>query len=155
MDAVLSFGVTWDQLEKFVKENQVVSDFLANKSWNTYRAYGRVLCMFFRWLKVKKGLSLSPSEFLNMLVQHRKSEDVSERKWGLRLVLEFSRDNPEWASRNGRTQYGVYSVLKGFCSFHETDLTLGHNVYGSKGMRKYKPKQMTVETARRVLGVLN
>jgi integrase len=48
----------------------------------------------------------------------------------------------------------LFSVVRGFCCYFEADLTSGKNVYGKRGARKYRPKQISVEIARRVLGVL-
>ena len=49
------------------------------------------LCRFFKWLRVVKGLDVSPKEFLNELVLLRGSRDVEERQKYLRLVLEHTR----------------------------------------------------------------
>jgi len=152
----LSFGVCRVEVEGFVEDAFVV-DFLGKFRGRprTVREYGRGLCMFFKWLRVVKGVELSPGEFLNEHVRRRGSDSVEDRRWALKLVLEFSRDNPVFAGAADGYKYGLFTVVRSFCAYHEADLTSSKGVYGRRQKRKYKPKQFSVEDARKVLGHLN
>ena len=149
----LEYGYQKGMLEDLCKD-ELAAEFLKRFQDSTFKSYGEDLSIFFRWLKVRKGLVLSPSEFLRVHRQKRLSVDIGENRWALRLALEFSRDNPDFKERSGSHKYHLFSVVRSFCCYFEADLTSGKNVYGKRGARKYRPKQISVEVARRVLGVL-
>jgi hypothetical protein len=74
-----------------------VRDFLNRYEGNgvTFGEKAVGLARFFRWLKVVKGSDLSPSQFLNLHLEKRSANSVKERRWALKLALEYSRDNPD------------------------------------------------------------
>lgn len=90
-----AYSVSLDEAEAFVRENGCVRDFLAKYCWGdqTWLEKAAGLARFFKWLKVVKGLNISPKDFLNLHLQKRNSLDIEERRWALRLALEYSRDN--------------------------------------------------------------
>lgn len=152
----LVFGVERGEVESFCVD-PFVGEFLAKfrGSRRTFEEYGRVLCMFFKWLRVVKGLVFSPGEFLNEHVRRRGSLNLEERRWALKLVLEFSRDNPVWRDRADGYKYHFFSVVKSFFDYHEVNLTSGKGVFGKRRTRKFKPKQISVVDAKKILGCLN
>ena len=77
-------------------ENPVVREFLNRYERGGASCYEKStrLCRFFEWLRVLKGLKMSPSEFLDEHLRKRGASSVAERPWELSLALEFSRDNP-------------------------------------------------------------
>lgn len=151
----LVFGVDRAEVERFC-EDSCVGEFLAKFKGRrrTFEEYGRVLCMFFKWLQVVKKLNFSPGEFLNEHVRKRGSLDIEERRWALKLVLEFSRDNPVWSDRSDGYKYHFFTVVKGFFDYHEVDLTSGNGVFGKRKKRKYKPEQASVAEVKKILGCL-
>lgn len=150
----LDYGATNVDVEAFAAEDPFVGDFLARYSGQARVLYGHVLTMFFRWLKVRRGLVFSGGELINEHLRRRALATVEDRRWALGLVLDFSRDNPDLKGRSGSRKYNLFSVVKTFFSYYEAELTSSRGVYGKKGMRKYRPKQMSLDVARRVLGVL-
>ena len=152
-----SYGVTKEDLRRFVEGSSVVKEFL-NKyrgKLSTFKAYGRALCMFFTWLKIRKSLDYKPDEFLNEHLRRRSSLKVEDRRWALKLVLEFTRDNPDFAKNGDSVKRLMFSAIRQFFLYYEADLTSSRAVYGRKVKRKYKPKPFSIEEARRILGVLN
>ena len=149
----LRFGASRVELEVFVRD-PLVGEWLKRYGAETVRCHKRILLSFFNWLRVVKGFELGPAEFLNEVTRHRKSDDVEERRWGLKLVLEFSRDNPDYADCGIGHRYHLFATVKTFCDYYEADLTSGRNVFGKHQARKYKVKQMDMETARKILGIL-
>ena len=151
----LVFGVDRVEVEAFMGDSYV-EEFLAKFKgrMRTFDEYGRVLCMFFKWLRVVKGLSFSPGELLNEHVRRHGSLDIEDRRWALKLVLEFSRDNPVWSERSDGYKYHSFTVIKGFFDYHEADLTSDDGVFGKRKKRKYKPEQASVAEVKKILGCL-
>ena len=126
------FGVTREEVEGFVEENEVVKSFLMK--YNGRRRKGSscsrdqnaaTLCRFFKWFRVGKGWDVSPRELLNDQLRRRESGDVEERRKHVGLVLEFTRDNMDPYSQGlseGRKYY-VFIAIKSFYEYHEVQLT--------------------------------
>jgi len=154
----LFFGCLWllvrvcrDEVRGFVEGSGCVRDFLGRYSGLTWWNYAWVLCGFFKWLRVFKGLEFSPEGFLEEHLRRRGSGCLEDRRWGLRLVLEFCRGQPGLS--DGRRYY-MFMVLKGFFDFHEAPLTSAKGVFGRWRRRKFRERQIDVERAKRVLGVV-
>ena len=112
----------------------------------------RILCRFFKWLRVVKGISLSPHELLKFQAKKRKSDDPIERKWLLFLVLEHSRDNPDFKGYSDIRKYDIFQCVKNFCEHYEVSLTTAKNVYGRRRKKKNWRKQITLAEAKKFLG---
>ena len=118
-----AYGVSGRELTRFVEENRVVKSWCQKFSsrpregWlsGSRKDKARVLCRFFKWLKVVKDLDLSPEELLNRQIRLRKSQDIKDRKWLRSLVLEHTRDNPDFADYSDMTKYGIFTTIKSFC----------------------------------------
>lgn len=76
------YGVSGVEVEAFVGENLCVRQFLGKYALTTRRVFGRYLCMFFKWLRMRKGLDLAPNQFLQVLCEKRESKRVEDRTWG-------------------------------------------------------------------------
>jgi integrase len=152
----LSFGVTKDDVTAFVESDGLVKQFLAKYAERprTYADYGRALCMFFKWLRVCEGVKLSPTEFLNLHFQKSKSQRVEDQDWACGLVLKFCRDNPVWRDSAGKYKLTMFIKVKQFFNRYRVPLTLEKGVFGKTRRRKHNPKQMTVDTALKVLGAV-
>lgn len=150
------YGVSRVEVQAFVSENLCVRQFLRKYAETSQHNFSRYLCMFFKWLRMRKGLEPSPSEFLQLLSEKRQSSSVADRCWGRNLVLEFTRDNPDLKGRSHALLYGaMFKSVNLFCKAHEVDLTSARGVYGEKKHRKYRPAPYTVALAKKVLGVVN
>jgi hypothetical protein len=150
------YGVSRAEVGAFVSGNRCVQQFLGKYSEATRYNFSRYLCMFFKWLRTRKDLELSPDGFLQTLCEKRESRLVEERCWGRNLVLEFTRDNPDFKGRSHSLLYGaMYKSVNLFCKAHEVELTSARGVYGQKIRRKYRPAPYTVALAKKVLSVLN
>jgi hypothetical protein len=150
------YGVTRGEVGAFVDGNLCVRQFLGKYAEATRYNFSRYLCMFFKWLRIRKGLELSPSEFLQVLCEKRESKRVEDRGWGKNLVLEFTRYNPDMKGKSHSLLYGA--MLKSvnlFCKAHEVELTTQHGFYGEKKHRKYRPEPYTIGLAKKVLAVVN
>lgn len=114
------------------------------------------LCRFFFWLKIVKGISLSPSEFLDLHLKKRSASSTLERRWGLSLALEHSRDNPDLTGCAMQYKYGAFFLpLKLFCDANEIPLTTTDGFFPKRGKRKYQDKGFTVDFVKQILGLLN
>ena len=163
---VNSFGMSWrkrfrygvdrSELESFVEANLCVQNFLGKfKDKGSYWNYARSIAMFFKWLRIVKGLSLSPEQFLDTLDQKRRGSRV-ERSWAKNLLLAFSRDNADLEGRSERYKYLFFFMpVKVFCDYHELPVTSARGVFGRVAKRKHKEPAYTVELAKRVLAALN
>jgi integrase len=153
----LPYGVVGDELEGFVSSDSLVNEFVSRykKHPNTLTAYAGTLFTFFRWLRVRKDLKVTGEELLNLHSQHRGSKSIEDRRWGLRLALEFSRDNPDLKSCSDRYRYQLFNVVKQFFDTFETPLSSADNIYGKVAKRKFRPKQISVDDAKRMLGYFN
>lgn len=155
------YSAGWGEVEEFVAANQVVASFLGkfaagrDEEFSSYRNHARNLCMFFKWLRVVKGLDVSPSQFLTRVAVSRVSADPQERLWGRNLLLEFSRDNPDFAGKSHVLKYHCFVSVKVFCAYHETPITSAFGIFGKGEGRKHDEPPFTVEWARRILSVLS
>jgi site-specific recombinase XerC len=114
------------------------------------------LCRFFKWLRVVKGLNVSPREFLDLHLRRRGADSVEERRWALRLALEYSRDNPDLRGRALHYRYSAWFLpVKMFCDYHEAPLTSINGFFPKRGRRKYEDKPFTVDFVKRILSVLS
>ncbi len=153
----LGFGVDRGEVEAFVAGNSVVSDFLGkfSKSSATHWEYARTVAMFFKWLRLFEGLKLSPGEFLDEHLRRRASLKVEDRRWALKVVLRFCRDNPVFAENADCYKYTLFAALKAFFDYHEASLTSSKGVFGKHEKTKYRPKQMNLDLVKKVLAVLS
>lgn len=150
------YGVERAEAEQFVAGSGCVREFLGKYTGDGYWHYARVLCMFFKWLRLRQGLTVSPEQFLDMLDQKKRLGDRAARSWGKNLVLSFSRDNPDFQKLCGGYRYlGYYTPVKLFCDYHELPLTSARGIFGKVAKRKTTEPPYTVDLARRVLAVLN
>jgi hypothetical protein len=152
----LSYGAGSGAVRAFVDGNSVVGEFLAKfkaKS-GTYNRYARDLCLFFNWLREKKGLEMVPEELLNEHLRRRAGLQVEDRRWALKLALEFSRDNPDFAGESDSHKYVMFTAIKQFFAYHEADLTSSRAVFGKRVKRKFKTKQFSVADVKKILGCL-
>jgi len=144
----LRFGVDAGEVEEFVVGNDCVGEFLGRYEGATRLGYGRVLCCFFKWLRLE-GVDLEPKAFVDLV-----AADRSKGLWGRGLVLKFTRDNGVFVGRASSYKYFMFVVLKQFFDYHLAPIAVG-NVFGKRGTRKYKPKQIDVAKAKRVLGCVS
>lgn len=150
------YGVARAEVQAFVDRNVSVRQFLGKYSEASQYNFSRYLCMFFKWLRMRKDLELSPSEFLQLLSDKRNSVVVQDRCWGRNLLLEFTRDNPDFKGKSHSLLYGaMWKSVNLFCKAHEVELTSARGVYGQKKKRKFRPEPYTVTLAKKVLAVLN
>jgi len=150
------YGVSRGEVDAFVSENLCVRQFLGKYAEATQYNFSRYLCMFFKWLRIRKGLELKPAEFLQILSEKRQSVKVEDRCWGRNLVLEYTRGNPDLKGKSYSLLYGA--MLKSvnlFCKAHEVELASARGFYGEKKHRKYRPAPYTVALAKKVLAVVN
>ena len=153
----LAYGVVGSEVQGFSDGDQFVSEFLARyqKHSRTWWAYASTVFMFFRWLRVVHGLRLGGKELLDEHVRCRSGLSVEDRRWALRLVLGFSRDNPDLRECSDGRKYQMFNVMKQFFDYHEAPLSSGKNIYGGHIRRKYRPRQISIEDAKRLLGFFN
>jgi len=153
----LAYGVVGNDVARFVESDRFVREFLVRYKAHerTWFGYASTLFMFFRWLRVVKDLRVSGEELLDLHVQHRSSASVEDRRWAVRLVLEFSRDNPDLKDCGEGRKYQLFNVVKQFFDCYEAPLTSGKNVYGTRIRRKFRPRQISIDDARRSLGYFN
>ena len=153
----LAYGVIGGEVEGFCEADKFVSEFLVRYKEHprTWWAYAASLFMFFRWLEIRKGLKVSGKELLNLHIKHRSSNRVEDRRWTVGLALEFSRDNPDLKECSEGRKYQMFNVVKQFFDCYEAPLTSGKNVYAKKIRRKFKPRQISVQDACRILGFFN
>jgi integrase len=111
--------------------------------------------MFFKWLRVARGVAVSPSEFLSRVAVSKGSVNPVERLWGRNLLLEFTRDNPDFKERGRIMKYNLFSAVKLFCDYHEVPVTSSVGVFGKSKGRKFDDPPFTVERALKVLGILS
>jgi integrase len=152
------YGVTQELVAEFVQANACVRDFLNkyDEASATFRAKAMGLTRFFRWLKVVKGLDLTPAQFLNLHVEKRSSSNVIERRWALQLALEFSRDNPDLKGNAAKYVYiGFFLPIKMLCDYHEVPLTSATGLFRKAERRKYADRPFTVAFVKKALSVLS
>lgn len=152
------YGVSHAEIEEFTAKHECIADFLNQwtKGGFTYVEKSVGLVRFFRWLKVVKGIDVMPSEFLNMHIDKRSAQTVEERRWALKLVLAYSRDNPDLADRAIHYKYSAfYLPVKGFCDYHEVPLTTTQGLFKKRERRKTKDTPLTIDFVKRTLAALN
>jgi len=152
------YSVSLADVERFVLENECVREFLSKYAVNgkTWLEKAVGLARFFKWLRVVKGLDVSPKEFLDLHLSKRNAGSVEERRWALRLALEYSRDNPDLADKALHYRYSAwYLPVKAFCDYHEAPLTSSNGFFRKRSRRKYADKPFTVDFVKEVLGVLS
>lgn len=152
------YSVGEADVSRFIEENECVRDFLRKFEENSVtlseKAVG--LARFFRWLRVVKGLELKPAEFLDTHLAKRTANSVEERRWALKLALEYSRDNPDLKGKAANYAYGSFFLpVKMFCDYHEAPLTINKGFFPNRGRRKYPERPFTAEFIRRILSVLS
>ena len=160
------YGVSHDEVVRFVRENACVANWLKKymrapldesdvglSGSRLNRA--RILCRFFKWLMVVKNVDLSPDELLDRQLKLRQSPSVRDRQWLLNLVLEHSRDNPDFRDYSDMRKYDIFQTVKSFCDFHEVPLTMAKNIYGKKQKKKIHRKQINLAEAKTLLGDLS
>lgn len=152
----LSYGAGSGAVKRFVDGTSAVREFLAkfDVDSGTYNRYSRDLCLFFNWLRQKKGLKITPEEMLNEHLRRRASLQVEDRRWALKLALEFSRDNPDFKGESDSHKYLMFTAIKQFFAYHEADLTTSRAVFGKREKRKFKTKQFSTADAKKILGCL-
>jgi len=152
------YSVSLGDVECFVGGDGCVGEFLRRYEFKSVTWWEKAvgLARFFRWLDVVKGLRLSPKEFLDLHLQKRNADSVEERRWALRLALEYSRDNPDLADKALQYRYSAWFLpIKAFFDYHEAPLTAINGFFRKRNRRKYVDKPFTVDFVKRVLGVLN
>jgi len=153
------YGVTKEEVDKFVEENEIVQSWLRKYRGLTEYVYARVLCRFFKWLRMVEdpGLDLpvkfSARELLNEQIVLRKSNRIEDRRKHLHRVFKFSRDNPDFREMSDGRKYFLYIIIKNFYDFHEVPLTTDQGVFGKRNSRKRR-KQITLADVKQVLGTL-
>jgi integrase len=151
----LTFGVRQSEAIEWAEKDESAKRFLSRYKNRSRNEYTRVLALFFNWLKIKKEIALSPTEFLNSQLRKSHSDKTQERRWGANLALEFVRDG-EFSDASDTHRRLHWNVIKQFFDFNEVPFCSARNPLGGKsGRRKYKPKPLTREDAKRILGALN
>jgi len=157
-----AYGVSHSEVSSFVESSPLVTGWI--RKFASSPAGGlsgsrlnkaRILCRFFKWLRVKKGLDLSPSALLDRQLKLRESVSVGDRQWLLSLVLEHSRDNEDFEGFADARKYDVFSTVKNFCDYHEVGLTNARGVFGKKRKRKNRRSQISLAEAKELLGQMN
>lgn len=156
------YGVSLEEVVRFVESDVLVENFLSKYEvaprglWfsGSRLERARVLCRFFKWLRVKRRIVLSPSELLekHKLLRLSPGSSFEDRQWLLSLVLEHSRDNPDFEDNSDSRKYALFSILRSFCDFYEVPLTTAKRVYGKRKRKKVHRKQITVADAKSFLG---
>ena len=150
------YGVSRQEVDAFIQENKCVQRFLKKYAESTRYNFSRYLCMFFKWLRLRKNLELTPTEFLQLLSEKRQARLIEDKCWGKDLVLEYTRDNPDMKGKSHSLLYGaMFKSVNLFCKAHELELASARGAYGEKKKRKYRPAPYTVVLAKKVLGVVN
>ncbi|MCL2686098.1 MAG: site-specific integrase [Candidatus Bathyarchaeota archaeon] len=152
------YSITLQQRDEFEQTHQVANDFFSHFKENEHTYYEKSigLTRFFNWLRVVKQIDISPAEFLNMHLQKRASNDIEQRRWALRLALEYSRDNPDLKDRSKNYKYTAFFLpVKQFCDHHETPLTTKNGFFPKRDRRKYPEIPFTADFVRKLLGNLN
>ena len=152
------YSVSEAEANIFVKDNNCVREFLNMYDLGgiTFSEKSVGLARFFRWLKIIKGIEMSPVDFLNTHLRKTKAENVEERRWALRLALEYSRDNPDLKGKAASYKYSAWFLpVKTFCDYNEAPLTTRKGFFPKRGRRKYSGKPFVADFIKRALGLLN
>lgn len=133
------YGVTKEEVDKFVEENAIVQSWLRKYRGQSEYIYARVLCRFFKWLRMVEDpglelpVQLSPRELLNEQIVLRKSSRIEDRRKHLHRVLKFSRDNPDFKELSDGRKYVLIEDLLQVMEGHEEHLI--HNPYNQASTR--------------------
>jgi integrase len=152
------YTVPLTQVTKYVQAHPGVQEYLNQfiESKNTYYEKSVGLVRFFNWLKIIKGIDLTPTEFLNLHIKKRATNDIEERRWALRLVLEYSRDNPDLKGKAKNYKYTAFFLpIKQFCDHNEVPLTSTGGFFPNRERRKYQETPFTADFIKKILAVLN
>jgi integrase len=156
MQGAQHYSVCLKEIQAFLDENECVRSWAGKYDPNgTRKYYVHALCRFFKWLRVVKGIEISPKDLLNEQLQLRSRGDIEDRQRHLNMVLEHSRDNPDFKDLGQRRKHHIFIVVKSFYDFHDVPLTTSKGKFGKHKKRKYRPKQMSLAAAKKVLGVMN
>ena len=164
-------GVSYEEVLRFVRANECVANWVrrfrlaprGESVWLSAREElsgsrlnkARILCRFFKWLRLEKEVNLAPRELLDLQLEKRQRRSVEDRQWLLNLVLEHSRDNPYFRDYSDGRKYSIFSTIKSFCGYNEAVLTTAKGVFGSRKRRKKRRKQITLTDAKRILGKMS
>ena len=147
-------SVSGTEIEAFVGD-RMVGDWLGKYRDNCRKQYAYVLCRFFKWMRVVKGLDYSPEGLIDVHLKKRSLNSVNERRWALSLVLDFVR-NPEFADMSVARRKFYFVALCGFFNFYEAPLTTARGVFGKDShSRKYHVQQIGMEQVKRILGLVH
>ncbi len=153
-----AYSITQQDVEEAEKKHKIVKDFLQpfKENDNTYYEKSIGLVRFFNWLKVVKEIELTPTEFLNIHLRNRASQDIEARRWALQLALDYSRYNPDLKDKAQKYRYTAFFLpVKQFCDNNEAPLTTTKGLFPKKDRRKYPENPFTADLIRRALAVLN
>lgn len=145
------YGVSKAEVSSFVEENEAVKDWLGKFGGRSVYEKSHMLCRYFKWLKIVKNVDVSPKELLNEQIRLRASKSMEERRKHLRLVLEHTRDNPDFQRYSDNRKYAIFLVIKNFYDYHEVPLTMAARVFGKRDKRKNNRKQITIAQARKII----
>ena len=159
----LVYGVSHSDVEEFISRNSFVANWLKKYApaprgqWlsGSRLNKARLLCRFFRWLRIEKGIDIAPKELLNRQLQLRQSKNVEDRQWLLNLALEHSRDNLDFESFSDGRKYDVFNTIKNFCGYYEVPLTIAKGVFGKHRKKKNYRKQVSLAQTKKILGGMN
>ena len=145
------YGVSRAELAKFVSDNRCVADWLGKFTGRTVGNYANVLCRFFKWLRIVKGIDILPLRLLNERLKASNGDDIEARRRHVTLALEFSRDNPDFKEFGSRWRYQIFMVIKSFFDYHEVPLTSARGIFGVHKGRKNHPKQIALAQAKHII----
>lgn len=148
------YGVSDDEVNSFIQDNEAVREWLGKYRGRTVGKNSHKLCRFFKWLRVVKDHDVSPKDLLNDQIQLRRSDDIEDRRKHLRWALEHTRDNPDFSDLSDSWKYNVFLVIKSFYDYHEVPLTAAKNVFGKRRKRKNNRKQITLAQAKKIINLL-
>ena len=153
---LLSYGVHHSDAIAFVESDKSAKTFLARYHDRTYNEYLRAFCLFFNWLKQKKEINITPTELLNKQLMKSRKGTIEERRWAATLAIEFCRDNPDYKEHSNTHSRIHWNVIDQFFKYFEVPFCGCRNPLGTKaGKRKYKPKALTREDAKKLLTALS
>ena len=148
----LDYGVHYSDALAFVESDDIAKQFMAKYKDRTREEYIRAFSLFFNWLKMRKGITLSPKEMLNKQLRFSKSNDIQERRWAANLAIEFCRDNPDFKGLSDTHANLNWNVIDQFFKHYEVPFCSARNPLGTKaGRRKHNPKGISRAQAKKIL----
>lgn len=158
-----AYGVSCKEVARFVEENEVVRVWCrkfrcaprGDRLSGSRLEKARVLCRFFKWLRVKEGVVLSPSDLLKRHRRLRRSDEIEDTQWLLNLVLRHTQYNTDFADYADRSKYGIFTIIKSFVERYEIPLTTAKGIYGKCRRKKNHRKQITPSKAKKLLGTMS